>query len=194
VFTDPLASEVATSPSLSTSLTLHVRPIRSGDAPLVAEIFARLNVASRYARFLTGKDRLTAAELRYFTEIDHHDHEALIAITWHGDPVGVARFVRYPDDPTTAEVAIEVVDDWQSRGVGSLLATRLSARAQHEGIRHVTALLSADNRRSRRLLARIGDVTHVHRDGATVSYRVDLPASARVLAQQADGLCREPAP
>src|SRR5438270_7409355 len=111
-------------------LTVRIRPIQTEDSLLLADIFARLSPASRLARFLIPKRELTAAELRYFTNVDHHNHEALIAVTrLHGEPVGVARFIRNSDDPTSADVAVEVVDEWQNRGVGLLLAERLVARA-----------------------------------------------------------------
>jgi RimJ/RimL family protein N-acetyltransferase len=160
-------------------LTVQVRPVRSDDAPLIAGIFARLSPASRFARFLFRKRELTAAELRYLTEVDHHNHEAVIALTRPGgEPIGVARFIRDPDHPNAADVAMEVVDGWQSRGVGSLLAAELVARAQDENVTQFTALMSADNRRSQRLLAKVGNVTKVGRDGATVSYRIALPGRA----------------
>jgi RimJ/RimL family protein N-acetyltransferase len=157
-------------------ISVRVRPLVPGDSALVADVFARLSPASRLARFLVPKWRLTGAELRYLTEVDHHDHEALIAVTrLGGEPVGVARFVRDSTEPTSAEVAVEVVDDWQGRGVGSLLVGRLARRARREGITQFTALMSADNTRSRRLLSMAGHLTLVERDGATVSYRVALP-------------------
>jgi RimJ/RimL family protein N-acetyltransferase len=165
-------------PTRASGLTVRVRPVRPDDAPLLAAIFTRLSPASRYARFLTPKRNLTAAELRYFTDIDHHNHEALIALTRaHGEPVGVVRFIRDPNDPTSAEIAAEVVDEWQNRGVGSLLATRIAARARSENISQLTALMLASNRRSARLLAKAGDITHVTRDATTLSCRVTLPAA-----------------
>ena len=42
--------------------------------------FHRLSPESRQSRFLTGKPSLTPAEVHYFTEVDHHDHEALVAV------------------------------------------------------------------------------------------------------------------
>jgi hypothetical protein len=61
-----------------------IRPIQSADAPLLADGFARLSAKSRQMRFLSVKNELSMAELRYFTEIDHHDHEALGAVD-HAD-------------------------------------------------------------------------------------------------------------
>ena len=96
-------------------------------------------------------------DLLYLTEIDHHDHEALIAFDRQtGDPVGVARYVRSPDDPARAEFAVTVVDDWQRRGVGTALLRRLSQRAREEGIETFTALLLAENHEMRGLLEKLG--------------------------------------
>jgi RimJ/RimL family protein N-acetyltransferase len=122
-----------------------IRPIRSSDAPLLAEGFARLSARSRWMRFLTVKNELTPAELRYLTDIDHRDHEALGALSRDGRGVGVARYVRDKTDPRAAEIAITIADDWQGRGLGRELLTRLSRRARQEGIRRFTALVAADN-------------------------------------------------
>jgi len=97
--------------------TVLIRPVRSTDAPLLADGFARLSPQSRRMRFLGAKTTLSAAELRYFTEVDHHDHEAISALSAaDGRGVGIARYVRAADDPQAAEIAVTIVDDWQGRG------------------------------------------------------------------------------
>src|SRR5215831_2430990 len=123
-----------------------IRPVRSEDAPLLADGFTRLGPASRQLRFLRRKDELSAAELRHYTHVDHHDHEALGALEHTGGRgVGIARYVRDADDPHAAEIAVTVVDDWQGRGLGTELLIRLSARARSEGICRFTALVADDN-------------------------------------------------
>ena len=80
-----------------------IRQVRSADAPLLADGFDRLSAASRQMRFLGVKKQLSAAELRYFTDVDHHDHEALGALDLaDGHGVGIARYVRDSDDPQAA--------------------------------------------------------------------------------------------
>ena len=70
----------------------------------------------------------------YLTEIDHHDHEAIIALEEEsGEGIGVARYVRNPTHPETAEVAVTVIDEWQGRGLGTLLLEVLGQRARAEG-------------------------------------------------------------
>ncbi len=112
-----------------------IRQVRSTDAPLLADGFARLSPRSRRMRFLGAKTTLSAAELRYFTEVGHHDHEAIGALSaTDGRGVGIARYVRDADDPQAAEIAVTVVDDWHSRGLGTELLSRLSDRARQADI------------------------------------------------------------
>jgi RimJ/RimL family protein N-acetyltransferase len=155
-----------------------VREVRPGDAALLADGFARLSEESRRLRFLSAKERLTAAELRYFTEVDHHDHEALGALDeTDGRGLGVARYIRHPDDPEAAEVAVTVVDEWQRRGLGTELLTRLIDRAREEGVRRFTALVSADNDATIGLLQGVGaDVRAVSREPGVVEYEITSPS------------------
>lgn len=89
---------------------LQVRPIRADDRDGLQAAFRRLGPESRYRRFLTAKQELTEAELTWLTDVDHRDHEALVAVDDHGELVGVARYIRLADRPATAEVAVTVVD------------------------------------------------------------------------------------
>jgi RimJ/RimL family protein N-acetyltransferase len=151
-----------------------IRQVRSADAPLLADGFARLSAASRQMRFLGVKKELSAAELRYFTGVDHHDHEALGALDPSGGHgVGIARYVRDAGDPQAAEIAITIVDDWQGRGLGTELLARLSDRARSEGIRRFTALADASNVAVAALLRNAG-ARLVRRGRGTVEYEITL--------------------
>ena len=150
--------------------------VSADDAPTLADGFARMSEESRRLRFLSSKTNLTQAELRYLTEVDGHNHEALGAIDPEtGRGVGIARYVRDANDPTRAEAAVTVADEWQRRGVGKLLLERLTDRARAEGITHFTALVSADNAGVKALVKRLGqpvEITHIH--GGTFLYEVAL--------------------
>jgi GNAT superfamily N-acetyltransferase len=140
----------------------------------LADGFARLSPQSRWMRFLTTKKELSAAELRYFTDIDHHDHEALGALDQaDGRGVGVARYVRLAEDPHAAEIAVTVVDDWQGRGLGAELLNRLSGRARSEGICRFTALVAEDNMAMAGLLRQMS-AKLVGRGPGTVDYEITL--------------------
>jgi len=136
---------------------IRLRPIRPDDKPQLVRGFERLSRDSVYKRFLSPLTALRPMDLLYLTEIDHHDHEALIAFDRRsGDPVGVARYVRSADDPVRAEFAVTVVDDWQRRGIGTALLRHLSGRAREEEIEIFTALLLAENHEMRGLLEKLG--------------------------------------
>jgi GNAT superfamily N-acetyltransferase len=154
---------------------LDIRPIRADDKEQLKAGFERLSETSRYRRFLSPHDELSDEELRYFTEIDHHDHEALVAINPHtGEGVGVARYVRSEEDPEVAELAVAVVDDWQRRGVGTRLAAALADRAREEGITAFTGLVLADNQLMLNLADELGQVRTGPREHGTVELAIDL--------------------
>ena len=156
---------------------VHVRPIEPDDKALLRAGFERLSPESRYRRFLHSVKRLTEADLAYFTEVDHADHEALVAVGPHGtELVGVARYVRL-DDPQTAEVAIAVLDDWQGRGVGTLLMHELTNRARAAGVRRFAATCLADNAAVIDLLRRLGETRVDHPEPGLAHLAIDLPTS-----------------
>jgi GNAT superfamily N-acetyltransferase len=150
--------------------------VTPADAPVIEEGFARLSEESRRLRFLTAKPSLSKAELEYLTQVDGHDHEALGAIDPEsGDGVGIGRWVRDKEKPTRAEVAVTIADDWQGRGLGTLLLERLSERAREEGISTFTALVAADNVSMQRLLDRLeGPVQEIRPLGEAAEYEIEL--------------------
>jgi GNAT superfamily N-acetyltransferase len=155
---------------------VEIRPIEPGDKDALARGFDRLSERSRYRRFLSPRGPLTDAELRYFTEVDHHDHEALVAVDPEtGEGVGVARFIRSLEDRRIAELAVAVADDWQGRGVGTLLTAELAKRARDEGITCFTALALAENDAMLGLLQELGKVRTGPTQLGTVELAVDLP-------------------
>ena len=155
-----------------------IRQVRSTDAAPLADGFGRLSAASRQMRFLGVKKELSAAELRYFTDVDHHDHEALAAVDRaDGQGVGIARYVRDAGDPQAAEIAVTIVDDWQGRGLGTELLAALSDRARQEGIRRLTALADAGNVAVAALLRNAG-ARLVRRERGTVEYEITLARGA----------------
>jgi RimJ/RimL family protein N-acetyltransferase len=170
-----------------------IRPVRGTDAPLLADGFSRLSARSRQMRFLTRKDELTQAELRYFTEVDHRDHEALAALNYaDGRGVGIARYVRDAGDPQAAEIAVTIADDWQSRGLGTELLAQLTGRARCEGIGRFTALVSADNAAMAGLLRNVG-AELASRGPGTVEYQITLAPGTSTTTSMEPAPPRHPA-
>jgi len=155
---------------------VRLRQGHSSDKELLLRGFERLSPESRYQRFLAAMPKLSPEMVRYLTEIDHHDHEALAALDEQtGDGIGVARYVRNPQRPDVAEVAVTVIDAWQGRGLGTLLLEALSGRARAEGITSFTALVLAANQEMMAVLAALGPVQIVDRELGTVEIEMPIP-------------------
>jgi RimJ/RimL family protein N-acetyltransferase len=156
--------------------TVLVRPVRPDDRDLFTAGFARMSRESRYRRFMSAKKQLSERELDFFTRLDHDRHEAIGAIdVATGEGVGVARMYRSHGDPEVAEAAVTVVDDWQGRGLGSLLLHRLAARARGLGVQRFEASLFTNNRAMLRMFERLGCMRSHHEGLDVLAIDVQLP-------------------
>jgi GNAT superfamily N-acetyltransferase len=152
---------------------VRIRQIRPDDRAELADAFARLSVESRFRRFLSPIDELSERDLDFFTQVDHRDHEALVAVdAATGAGIAVARYVRIGDD--CAEPAVVVADDWQGRGVGTLLLDALAERAYEQGIRRFEATVLATNAEALALLHGLGETTY-RRAGRELVVEVPVP-------------------
>ena len=155
---------------------LEIRPIEAGDRAALAAAVDQSSDEAVYRRFLNPHGRLTAAELRYLTEVDHRDHEALVALDPGGgsESVGVARYVRDPERRDSAEIAVAVLERWQGQGVGKALLRRLAERASDEGIAQFTGLMLSDNHPMRQLFGDLGTTRVVSSGAGAIELAVDL--------------------
>jgi RimJ/RimL family protein N-acetyltransferase len=152
-----------------------LRPICISDREALRTLFARLSPESRRRRFFTGKPELSERELTYFIDVDHVRHEAIAAIDpGLGSLIGVARYVIWPERGDAAEVAIEVADDFQNKGVGLMLAEALIRRARENGINVLTATTLWENHTARALARRAGFRARSS-DGSEIELELQLP-------------------
>ncbi|HEY8514889.1 MAG TPA: GNAT family N-acetyltransferase [Candidatus Binatia bacterium] len=156
-----------------------LRPLGPADAEELRAGFARLSPASRYRRFFTPIQRLPESMLRRLTATDGWNHVALVAETIPvydepPEPLGVGRFIRLANRPNVAEVALEVIDEKQGRGLGSVLLEALAELARAEGVTIFVATVLAENEPMHRLVRSFGPVVSVTRDGGTYEYEVRI--------------------
>jgi GNAT superfamily N-acetyltransferase len=155
---------------------VEIRPLGPDDKRGLAAGFRRLSEQSRYRRFLSPTPELSDTQLSYLTEIDHRDHEALVAIDPASrDGLGVARFVRSREDPLEAEFAVAVADDWQRRGLGTALLRHLAARAREEGIARFTGLVSEENQPVAHMLETFGSVERRRVGAGVIEVSLEIP-------------------
>src|SRR3954470_4337469 len=128
------------------NFAIRIRPLGPGDRARVTEGFDRLSPATVNARFL-GPVKARPALFAWLDELDGRSRIAVgAAHAESGEPLGLARLVRDPRDPSRAEIAVTVVDEWQRQGVGTALLAELAQRAARVGVESFSATLSAENR------------------------------------------------
>lgn len=161
---------------LTDGTRVRLRVIAPGDKALLARGLERLSPRSRHERFLAPKPAFSPAELRYLTEIDGHDHVAIVAVL-EDDPstlAGVARYVRYAQRPTEADVAFVVADELQGMGLGRALGLALADVARAHGVRRFTASLLGTNVAARRLFASIARRVSTEYEGGIAELVAEL--------------------
>jgi RimJ/RimL family protein N-acetyltransferase len=162
---------------------VEIRPIRADDGARLRAYHDSLSPESQYRRFLGVKPRLSEAEARYLVDVDGESHFALVATTPATAPapvqiIAVARFIRVPDVPATAEFAIVVGDEYQGQGLAGALMDQLAAAAAQRGIQRFRASMLADNVAIRRLMQSLaaGPVRMLQR-GTVIVLEIELAAA-----------------
>jgi len=157
---------------------LYIRHVLPADKELIASLWLELSEETKRRRFLVPKPRLTSRDLRFFTEIDGHDHVALIAVRLD-DPahaVAVARYVRFDRNPETAELAVIVADAMQDKGIGTMLTILLADEARGRGVRRFSGSMLAGNRRPLCLMDAVGARVESHTEQGVRELVTDIAA------------------
>ncbi len=183
---NPFIQARTTVVELSDGTPVRVRPIVAADKPRIAEGLANLSTESRYLRFLRPVNHLSTEELTYLTEIDYQTHFAWgaeLVRGRHHRGVGLARYVCRPDDPTTAEAAVAVLDEYQGKGLGAILLALLAESAQENGVQRFRSYVLAANRKVLAALERPG--IDWREEGEMVRFDIPLPLPVDALRDSA---------
>jgi acyl-CoA synthetase (NDP forming)/GNAT superfamily N-acetyltransferase len=135
-----------------------IRPITPEDAPALSAFHARQSAENRYFRYFSPKPDLTDAELERFTTVDFVDRAAFV-VEEHGEFVAWASYERW-NNRDDAEVAFQVDDGHQGKGIATLMLEHLAAVARSNGIQRFTAQTLGDNRGMLTVFAKAGWPVH----------------------------------
>ena len=141
---------------------VHVCPAKPADASAVTLLLNRLSDQSRRLRFFSACPDLAKAA-RWATEVDNDRRYGLVAtVDGHGQMVGHAGLERESDRPERAEVALEVADAMQGKGLGTALLCQLAKAANQLGIQILDAEVLPENRQMLRVFRDCGYPVKVH--------------------------------
>jgi acetate---CoA ligase (ADP-forming) len=167
--------------------SIEIRAVTLEDRPHIASLFSRMGPLSVRHRFFSAKRELSEAELMFLAG-NGSSHVVLAAAVRRGEVetfLGVGRYVEL-DEPGAAEVAFEVADAEQGRGIGTLLLDHLARIARPRGIMLFRADVEADNSAMLEVFGRSGFA--IHQACSRGVYQVDIPItdSERFLTAAAD--------
>ncbi|MDP3894386.1 GNAT family N-acetyltransferase [Nocardioides sp.] len=156
-----------------------VVPLLPANREALKQEYEHLSLATRFDRFLTAVPTLNDRMLDQLVDaVDGVDHIALVLLVLADDgtevPAGLARIIRYPDDPATADVAVTVVDEWQGRGVATGLL-RVLLQQRPPGVRRLVTVINASNAASLAMLQRLGTVEMGQVESGARQIIVELP-------------------
>ena len=145
-----------------------IRPITPRDHDAERAFIEGLSAEARRFRFLGQVKCPSEALLERLTEVDYVHDVAFVAVVredGHEKIVGVS---RYSTDAagTQCECAVTVDEDWQDKGLGTLLMRHLIEVARANGVRHMMSIESAENIRMHDLARFLGFSRRVDPDDA----------------------------
>ncbi len=158
-----------------------VRPIRPGDGDGIRRFHASQSDESIYLRFFAPLRQLSDSDVLRFTHVDYADRVALVA-TMREEIIGIGRYDRI--DGRSAEVAFNISDSFQGKGIGSVLLEHLAAIAQEFGIARFTAEVLPQNRKMLAVFSDAGyDVKRHIEDGVVeVGFDIEPTDSSKAVA------------
>jgi GNAT superfamily N-acetyltransferase len=157
-----------------TAVTL--RPIRPEDAPRLQEAFTHLSADTIYMRLLGPLTALIDKQARELATVDYQTRMALVGVVQEQDEERVVALAHYVmADPGVAEAGIVVRDDYQGRGLGTLIIRHLVGYASAHGVRVLLSTVHPQNERILRFIEQSG-VPYEKRllDGTVWEIRSDL--------------------
>jgi GNAT superfamily N-acetyltransferase len=161
---------------------VEISPLDRADAGVVMDaVFAGLSPRSRYLRFHSPVPRLPSAVRARLADVDGRRHVAVVAHAGNG-PIGIARAIGNGDGG--AELAVEVVDAWHRRGVGTALLTALSELAEQHGHQELRGELLPENQAMQGLARKIAPWARMHYDGDVIQLTVPLGEAAWTITNE----------
>lgn len=152
-----------------------IRSLRAGEQDVLRAVFDGMSPRSRYRRYFTGIPVLTPTMTRRLAAVDDREHLAVVALAGPR-PIGIARLVAVSGK--RAELAVEVVDTWHGRGIGTRLVREVLDAGRLAGYTQIVGSVLVENVPMLALLASVFPDLHRHHEpGGVLEFTATLAAA-----------------
>lgn len=148
-----------------------VRPIKPTDEPLLQDFFYSHSDETIYRRYFRAVRALPHATAQTLVNLDYQDRMAFVATIGEiglERIIGVGRYSKDKEHPDMVEVAYTIHEDFQGRGLGTILQNRLENYARRKGFKGSSGYLFQDNDPMLTIYGRLGDYRKEQVDGGII--------------------------
>lgn len=132
-----MANQTSWSIKVKDNELVYIRLLQPSDRETLEEAFRKLSNETKRLRFFQVNETLSEKELDYLLNLDNSNHVAYCAYIMENNVpkgIGVVRYIRSVKNPSIAEIAITIIDEYQGEGIGKELIKRITEHAKKEGI------------------------------------------------------------
>jgi len=133
---------------LRTAERVVVRPVHITDEEALRDLFYRQQDNAMPRRFLSYRHDNPREEMQQLVDLDEVQCACLVVCHRQDGNETIIAVSRYDVDPATnlADIVMVVRDEWQGKGVGSLLMKRMAEVARSQGINGFAGNVSVNNK------------------------------------------------
>ncbi|MGC5699169.1 GNAT family N-acetyltransferase [Pseudomonas sp. NFXW11] len=147
-----------------------IRPLRPQDRGREKAFIENLSPLTRHQRFLGEVKEVGEQLLNQLMDVGTPQRVAYVALVHDNGElreVGISRYAQVDDQPEQCEFAVTIADEWQGKGLESLLMQHLIDEARLHGYQQMYSVDAASNYNMRRLAKQLGMRSVIDPDDAT---------------------------
>lgn len=152
---DDLMLKVFNTLKLSDNTHIGIGLVGPEDEKRLVSGFKKLSDQTKMYRFNCSKNELSRKEKEYLLNIDNFNHLAIGAVDLNKSidvGVGLARYIKEKEEPTRADAALTVIDEYQNKGIGTYLFKELLIYAAKNDVRTFASYVLKENVKMIRIL------------------------------------------
>ncbi len=172
----PYPEELERYETLKDGTEIFFRPIKPTDEPALSQMLYSLSAQSVHTMYHTHTMTFPHKAVQKLTNIDYRNDVAIVGVVPGPAGENIVALAQYSFDPKaqTAEAAFIVHDEWQQKGMGTILMDYLAQIAQERGVGSFSAKVLPVNNAMLAVFRNSGYKMTEEFDGELYSINLDL--------------------